>query len=56
MFDQFCILAENSYYDCYDIFFNTSNKFPNLLTHQHTYNTQLTKQLMWQLPYQTIGF
>ncbi len=34
------------FYDRYDNFFNTSNNFPKLLTHQHTYNTQLTKQLI----------
>ncbi len=34
------------FYNRYDIFFNTSNNFPKLLTHQHTYNTQLTKQLI----------
>ncbi len=30
----------------YDNVSNTSNNFPKLLTHQHTYNTQFTKQLI----------
>ncbi len=34
------------FYNRYDIFSNTSNNFSKLLTHQHTYNTQLTKQLI----------
>jgi len=28
------------------VFFNTFNKFSKLLTHQHTYNTQLAKRLI----------
>ncbi len=34
------------FYNRYDIFSNTSNNFSKLLTHQHTYNTQLKKQLI----------
>ncbi len=34
------------FYNRYDIFSNTSNNFSKLLTHQHTYNTQLIKQLI----------